>query len=70
MGRFWLLWWRRQRLERSKRFLELKIAERAAWGPYVGIIDLKDPHGKRLLFDFVAKTGQQSSWTRDATSGL
>jgi len=67
MGRFWLLWWRRQRLQRSKRFLELKIAERAAWGPYVGIEDLGNPHGKRLLFDFVSRTGKQSSSARDAT---
>jgi len=67
MGRHWLLWWRRQRLERSKRFLEIKIAEAAAWGPYVGIEDLSDPSGKRFLFDFVRKTGQQSSSGREGT---
>ncbi len=48
MGRHWLVWWRRQRLERSKRFLELKIAHAAAWGPFVGIEDLSYPHAKRL----------------------
>jgi hypothetical protein len=55
MGRHWLVWWRRQRLERSKRFLELKIAQASAWGPYVGISDLSDPHGKRFLFDVSRK---------------
>ncbi len=70
MGRFWLLWWRRQRLERSRRFLELKIALAAAWGPYVGIEDLADPHGKRLLFDGPRKLIKESSPVPEATPGL
>jgi hypothetical protein len=60
MGRFWLLWWRWQRLARSKRFLELKIALAAAWGPYVGIEDLADPHGKRFLFDVTLERHKES----------
>jgi hypothetical protein len=61
MGKFWLLWWRRQRLERSRRFLEIKIAHAAAWGPYVGIQDLADPHGKRLLFERPRQLVKESS---------
>jgi hypothetical protein len=44
-------WRRRQRFARELRFKQQIAENRAAWRDCSQIQDLRDPHGKRFLFD-------------------
>ncbi len=56
-----IIWRKQQRRARAQRFHDQVMACQRAWGPFVGITDLADPHGKRFLFDDLAGMPQQST---------
>jgi hypothetical protein len=49
---------RNVRRRRELRFLMQKMANRAAWSDPVMIADLRDPHGKRFLFEPLPRRDQ------------
>ena len=49
-GLFWLIWWKRHRIERDLKFRQQLLECRLAWRRRTEIQDLADPHGKRFLF--------------------
>ncbi len=67
MTRFMKLYHRRARLQRRQRFHDMKIANQRAWSPYCEIEDLRDPHGKRFLFDDFEGMAQQSTFAVEDT---
>jgi hypothetical protein len=66
----WRLWHQRQikatRTQQAQRFHDLHIANQVAWREVVPIEDLRDPHGKRFLFDDFEGMAQQTTLLGDA----
>ncbi len=52
----------------NQRFNDAHVRASMAWGIHVPIEDLRDPHGKRFLFDDIEGMPQQSTLPGEAVS--